>query len=98
MKVSAHVGNYGVIESESRIEEGVRETRESTHDSRTRRRPAPHVCMACPTYTHGVVLPNSVALFQRFQTQNREYLDNSNDTLEKLNGFELGAPPHVQIR
>ena len=33
----------------------------------------------------------------RFQTQNRKYLVLQNGSIEKLIGFELGAPPHVQI-
>ena len=44
------------------------------------------------------MLPNSVALFERFQTQNRDYLDTLEGTNEKLFGFELGAPPHCEIR
>ena len=40
-----------------------------------------------------VVLPNSIALSQRVQTQIRDYLDTHDGTNEKLFGFELGAAP-----
>ena len=49
-------------------------------------------------YRLRVVLPNSIALFQQFQLQNRNYLDTLEGTKEKLFGFELGAPPHCEIR
>ena len=41
--------------------------------------------------TGRVVLPNYIALFQRFQTQNRKYLDNQDAKNSKLIGFGLGA-------
>ena len=45
-----------------------------------------------------VGLPKAATLVERFQTQKCAYLDNYNGYAGKLFGFELRAPPHVQIR